>query len=344
VKLCQVGCGEHARAAHGPAQVRLARERPALVLAACCDTDRARAEIFRATFGFARAYADLMEMLEAERPDAVVLVVPVEATVSVATIVLSRGVPTLLEKPPGANTVEVDGLIAAANTGGLGGRPVTHQVAFNRRYVPLVQELRTRLEAVGPLQHLHYEMIRFDRRDPDFSTTAIHGIDAVRYLAASDYAEIRFRYFELPELGPGVANIFLDAVMDSGATAHLAFCPIAGVVVERAAVQARGHTFSLQIPMWGGVDSPGRLQHFDGGRLAEDVRGDAGGDGTGLFELGGFYRETAAFLDALESGLRPFPTLRDSRQSVEVAECIRGRSAAYPVSSARPSGLSGLQR
>jgi hypothetical protein len=96
--------------------------------------------------------------------------------------------------------------------------------------------------------------------------------------------------------------------------------------------------------MWGGVDSPGRLQHFDGGRLVEDIGGDVAGDGTGLFELGGFYRETAAFLDGLESGRPTFPTLRDSRQSVEVAECIRCRSAAYPVSSARPSGHSSLQR
>ena len=49
-----------------------------------------------------------------------------------------------------------------------------------------------------PIQHLHYEMTRVDRRDPDFSVTAIHGIDAVRYLRASDYAQVRFRYQERP--------------------------------------------------------------------------------------------------------------------------------------------------
>jgi myo-inositol 2-dehydrogenase / D-chiro-inositol 1-dehydrogenase len=325
VRLCQVGCGEHARTVHGPAQARLARERPGLILAACCDKDAARAEAYRTAFGFGKAYSDLEEMLDAERPEAVILVVPVEATVRVATTVLTRGIPTLLEKPPGATVGEVDRLIAASEAGGRGGRPVPHQVAFNRRYVPLVQELRRRLEVLGLLQHLHYEMVRVDRRDPDFSTTAIHGIDAVRYLAGCDYATARFRYREMPDLGKGVANIFVDATMASGATAHLAFCPAAGVVVERAVVHVRSHTFLLHVPMWGGADSPGRLLHFEGGRVVEDLSGEKVGDGSALFELGGFYRETAAFLDALEAGHDPSPGLRDSRQSVEIAEHIRAR-------------------
>jgi myo-inositol 2-dehydrogenase / D-chiro-inositol 1-dehydrogenase len=329
VRLCQVGCGEHAHAVHGPSQARLARERPGLVLAACCDKDAARAEAYRTAFGFGNAYSDLEKMLEAERPDAVVLVVPVETTVPVATTLLSRGIPTLLEKPPGATAPEVDRLIAAAGEGGRGGQPVSHQVAFNRRYVPLVQELRRRLEVMGPLQHLHYEMVRVDRRDPDFSTTAIHGIDAVRCLAGGDYASARFSFREMRELGPGVANIFVDATLLSGATAHLAFCPVAGAVLERVTAHVHGHTFFLHVPMWGGADSPGRLLHFEGGRLVEDLDGATVGDGTALFELGGFYRETAAFLDALASGQPPAPDLRASRQSVELAECLRNRGEEF---------------
>jgi predicted dehydrogenase len=222
--------------------------------------------------------------------------------------------------------VEVDRLVAAAERHG---RVIPHQVAFNRRFAPLVRELRRRIEEAGPLQHLHYEMTRVERRDSDFSTTAIHGLDAVRYLAGADYAEARFRYRELPALGPGVADIFVDAVMTSGATAHLAFCPVAGVLVERAAAHAHGHTFFLQVPMWSGVDSPGRLWHFAGGRLAADVGGDEVGDGTALFELGGFYRETVAFLDAVTAGRPPSPGLRESRQSVAMAEHVRERRPSY---------------
>jgi myo-inositol 2-dehydrogenase/D-chiro-inositol 1-dehydrogenase len=332
MKLCQIGCGEHARVAHGPSQRRCAAERKDLVLAGCCDLDAARAESFRRAFGFARAFTDPVAMLDAERPDAVVVVVPVSKTVALGSLVLERGIPLLLEKPPGETVAEVDRLVAAAERDG---RTVPHQVAFNRRFAPLVRELRRRIMEAGPLQHLHYEMTRVERRDPDFSTTAIHGLDAVRYLAGGDYAEARFRYRELPELGPGVADILVDAAMASGATAHLAFCPVAGVLVERATAHAHGHTFFLHVPMWSGIDSPGRLWHFAGGKLAADLGGDRVGDGTALFELGGFYRETVAFLDAVAAGREPSPSLRESRQSVEIAERIRARAAEYHAVEAR---------
>ena len=325
MRLCAIGCGQHAWSSHGPAQAKFVAAHPEWQLSACCDVDEARAQRYVERFGFAKAYADASAMLERERPDAVVLVVPEAFTVVVGQAVLARGVPLLLEKPPGRSVGECDLLIAAAERNG---HPIPHQVALNRRYVPLVKELRRRLEATcepNQIQHLHYEMTRFDRRDPDFSVTAIHGIDAVRFLARSDYAHVHFRYQERPDLGAGVANIFMEASMVSGATAHLAFCPVAGVVVERATVHADAHTFTLQVPMWGAVDSPGRLHHFHKGALAFEC---SGGDAT-PFELGGFYAEYEAFLGDLAAGRTPTPSLRESRQSVEVAEQIRHRRSEF---------------
>ena len=273
-------------------------------------------------------------MIDAEEPDAAVLVVPLTLTAALGARLLERGVPLLIEKPPGRTVEEVDELAAAADAGARDReaagqrRPVPHQVAFNRRYVPLVQEARRRLAAIGPareIQHVHYEMTRVDRFDPDFSTTAIHGLDAVRFLAGADYAEARLRYQERPALGPGVANIFVDASMSSGATAHLAFCPTAGVVVERATVHAGPHTLFLRIPMWDAYDSPGRLQHLERGRVAADVAG----EGTEPFVLGGFYGEYEAFLGDLAAGRTPSPSLRESRQSVQIAECVRRREKEF---------------
>jgi predicted dehydrogenase len=327
MKLCAIGCGEHAASSHGPAQALYAARHADVVLAGCCDLDPERAARHRERFGFARSYSEPWAMLEAEGPDAVVLVVPPEATCALACRVLEQGYPLLLEKPPGRNPAELDRMAAAADSGGRDGRPVPHQVAFNRRFVPLVREARRRLLGGGvPLEHVHYELTRVDRRDADFSTTAIHGIDAVRFIAASDFASVRFSYQELPGLGPGVANIFLEAVMASGATAHLAFCPCAGLVAERAVVHAKGHTLFLQIPMWGGFDSPGRLWHFEGGRLGAESPGEPGAE---PFVLGGFYDEYEAFLGDLAAGRVPSPSLREARQSVEVAERIQKRESEF---------------
>ena len=325
MRLATVGCGEHATGSHGPSLALYAARHPGTDLVACCDLDPGKAERYRVRFGFARAYTDLRRMLDTERPDAVSLVAPVERTCELACVILEWGFPLLLEKPPGRTVAEVDQMIAAA-----GG--VAHQVAFNRRYAPVLQALRRELEAhVAPaeLQHVRYEMTRVDRRESDFSTTAIHGIDAVRYLAASDYAEIRFRYQELPGGGPGVANVFLDAVMGSGLTAHLEFCPLAGVVVERVAVHARDHTFYAHIPMWEAFDAPGGVQHLEKGTLRGQVTGTEVAEVPAPCVHGGFYGEYVAFLDALRAGRPPSPSLKEARASVAVAQCIRELRGEY---------------
>jgi myo-inositol 2-dehydrogenase / D-chiro-inositol 1-dehydrogenase len=333
MRVCVVGCGEHATGSHGPALVRYARERAEVELTACCDLDPGRAARYRERFAFKRHYTDAAAMIEAERPDAALVAVLPEVMSGVAGAVLLRGVPALIEKPPGRTADEVDRLAALSEPAGRA--PVPHQVGFNRRFVPLVREAVSRLAVIGPVRHVHYEMTRFDRREPDFSTTAIHGLDTVRFLSGSDYAEARFRYQEFPELGPGVAHMFVDAVMASGATAQLAFCPVGGDIVERATVHAEGHTLFTWLPVAGSSDLPGRLKHVERGRVVADLIGPPGGPDAEPFVLAGFLAQDAAFLDALARGATPSPGLRDSRQSVAVADCLRRREKEFHASTAR---------
>jgi hypothetical protein len=119
--------------------------------------------------------------------------------------------------------------------------------------------------------------------------------------------------------------MFVDAVMTSGATAHLAFCPVAGVSVERARVHAHGHTLFLYLPIWEGLDSPGRLLHLQADRIVLDERGARDEPCV----LAGFYGEYVAFLAALAAGTAPSPSLGEARQSVEVAECLRRRAPEF---------------
>jgi myo-inositol 2-dehydrogenase/D-chiro-inositol 1-dehydrogenase len=326
LRVCTVGCGGIATGRHGPSYARYAAERTDTDLVACCDLIEERARAFAERFGFLGCYTDLVGMLEAERPDAVCLVSPVDLTCELACRILSMGYPLMMEKPPGKTIEETDRLIAAADASG-----APSQVAFNRRHAPLIRAMREQMDGLAdddPVQHVTYEVTRVNRRDPDFSTTAIHGIDAVRTIAAADYAHVRYRYHEMPELGPGVCNIFMDCVMQSGATAHLAFCPMAGSVIERATVHAHDHTWYMHLPTTG-LDGTGLLRHVEKGRIAGEQTGPQLSGTDEEFVLEGFYGENASFFDDIRAGRRPVDDLRSTRQSVEVAQCIRERRGEY---------------
>lgn len=326
-KVCTVGCGRHASRYHGPSYAAYVTVHPDIELAACCDLNEARARRFRDCFGFSRWYLDLERMLDEEKPDAVCMIVPEALTCKLSCRVLEKGYPLVMEKPPGRAVAEIDRMIAAADASG-----APTQVAFNRRYIPLVQELKRLLRgqfAPENINHIRYDFARVGRMDADFSLTAIHGIDAVRFLAGSDYEHVRFHYQNLVEVGPTVANVSMECTLGSGATVHLSFHPLSGVIIERATIHARDHTFFLELPMWSGIDTPGKLQHYEKGELKLELTGLDLYENSQGFRLMGFYAENACFFDDLRAGRRPEGDLRNARQSVEVAQYMRERRSEY---------------
>ncbi len=325
-KICAVGCGGMATTGHGPAFQKYAAERPDTELAACCDLSVEKAAAFAEKFGFARAYTDMDEMLRAEKPDAVSLVVPVQLTAALSIRVLRLGYPVILEKPPGLNREETLRMMAAAKESG-----TPNQVAFNRRHMPLLRTLRERLTAPGaPAVHaIQYDFCRVGRADADFSTTAIHGIDAVRFLAGRDYQAVRFAYQTLPGRPEHVANVFLDCRFEGGGSAGIRFYPLSGVTVERADLHAEDESWFLELPIWGSSDCPGRLTRFVKGERAENLSGLEFCRAEEGFIANGFYGENAAFFDAIREGRRPADDIASGLQAVEIADCIRRRADAY---------------
>ena len=225
-KICTVGCGNLSFQMHGPALRKYAATYPDMELTACCDIAGNRAREFQQKFGFQRWYVNMPEMLRLEKPDAVILMVPVALTAQYSCQILNKRIPLLLEKPPGRTPAELEQIIAASETNRTPAR-----VAFNRRFAPLVQHFKKRISDTIDPQTIHYlrcDFYRSNRRDSDFSTTAIHGIDTVRFIADADYKQLNFRYQEFPELGGQVANIYLNGTTTDGAMVQLNFFPNSG--------------------------------------------------------------------------------------------------------------------
>lgn len=313
-----IGCGSFARASHGPAQVRCRAEMPGLELAACCDVVERHAADYARDFGYARHYCDVEAMLTAEKPAAVVLAVPPSATCAAASPVLERGLPLLLEKPPGLTTAELDRLEAAAQKGGAGA-----QVAFNRRYMPVLRKAREMLAGMllDANARVDYAMDRFDRWDADFSTTAVHGLDAMLFLAGSPLAAAELR-FQTVRQGPReTANVILDGECVSGCRVSLSLRPVTAFNVESALVHATGQALKISFAYPPSPNSEGTVEHW----RANDLAGSYSDSECDVVEKLGVFAETRAFLEAVRSGGGYNPTLAECRQQVALMEAIRLR-------------------
>lgn len=320
-RICLIGCGYMTEYGHGPACKLYAETHPATELAACCDINLSAAERVCAEFGFRRAYTDYTSMVEAEKPDVVLVITPVQLTAQVSMDLLQRGISVILEKPPGMDVEENQRIHeAAVNCGG------NARVAFNRRYMPLVRALRQELEEKHlSVLDIDCMFLRCNRTDADFSTTAIHGIDTVSHLAGSDYASCRFTYSDMERRGTVVTNFHMSAQMENGANATLHFLPCAGCAMERLTVTADGYTFFLELPVPGALEAKGKLVCAQNGEVYKTILGDK----DTMFESNGFYDESRLFFDALRSGEQLGSDVASGRSAVAIARCLRNREVAY---------------
>ena len=325
-RICTIGCGGMAQAGHGPSYQKYVAEHAGVELAACCDINAERAEEFRQRFGFAKSYTDFREMLRAEKPDAVCLLVNVEYLCPLSIEIFELGIPLLLEKPPGLDVAETTRMAEAAAR-----RGVPHAVAFNRRSTPIINIMRDEVAAIEAsglkTQRYHYELLRYKRPDPDFSTTAIHGIDALRHIARADYKTIHFFYQELPELGAGVCNISMECTLTSGAAASLLFAPVNGKLSETGRALAYNHCVEVSMPTPEPSDS--LMRHYDCKKIVREVCGETLPGGGESYITSGFYGENCSFFDDIQAGRTPVNLLPTALQSVAVAECLRKRAATY---------------
>ena len=322
-KICIIGCGDMSIGGHGPACKHYESQHANTKVVACCDVLEDRAREYAQQMSIPNYYTDMELMLDTEKPDAVCLIVPVPLTAELSCKVLAKGYPLIVEKPPGATPDETRKMIEAA-------KGIPNVVSFNRRYMPLVKKAVAMInEWGGPgcIMDINYRMVRYNRRDPDFSSTAIHGIDLVRHIAGCDYKTIDFRYKNLPQYGETVANYFLNGEMENGIVVNLEFLPVSGAVTERLEINTHHGMISLYLPVGGGsYDAPGKLVLFAENKVAAEISGNADDSS---FIQGGFYDENADFFNDIRQGKTPVGDIATGLQPVEIAECIKNRQPKY---------------
>ncbi|HPQ46471.1 MAG TPA: Gfo/Idh/MocA family oxidoreductase [Clostridia bacterium] len=316
-RICHIGCGAMSVRGHGPALMKYAADYPDTEISACCDVDYTRAVAFCDEFGFKRAYSDWKKMLEDEKPDAVSLVVPVDLTSGMSVEILGLGFHLITEKPPGMTVEQCSAIVEASQRS-----DKNAGVMFNRRYMPLVKEMAEILKG-REVEYLRYDFYRTGRKDADFSTTAIHGIDTAQMLAGGIYSEMSFTYQPLKTTPVG--NILLSGITNKGTRVEMNFYPDSGMNAERSVIISEGSTFFLNIPIWDCPDYPGSIMEYRNGVLVREIHGRM----TDMFISSGFYDEHRDFYESVRSGGPSPADMTQHMRAVELMEAIRYMKTEY---------------
>lgn len=312
IRIALVGCGEHSRASHAAPLARYAATHPNEIdLAAACDLNRERAIKFCSSFGFARSYEDLDEMLAVEKPDACVCVMPMEKIGEVGIKLLQRAIPCVIEKPLGTSLTDIERLARVARE-----TQTPHMVSVNRRFMPYLDRARSWMQQHGPLRYVRATQVRHLRSEPDFIwSTAIHVIDALRYIAG----DVEQFSVTVPPAGTSGVNWYAISLgFESGTTGQVEILPTAGMVEESYELFGEG----CRARVTAGSGTQRSLECWADGKLAivlqateeepEDLRN-------------GAYQEVEEFVRALRTGRRPQPCIDDILPSARISFAIAER-------------------
>ena len=153
-----IGCGEVAESGHLPTILKSNRFR----LAAVCDVDPARAELFSQCAGGVPQYSDWRELLAREQNlDAVILALPPEISPDVVVEALRLNLAVLDEKPIAASVAEGRRLLQAVEE-----HRGVYQIGFVLRYGDWVEHIRRLAPSLGSPLQINVEVYD-ERYNPD---------------------------------------------------------------------------------------------------------------------------------------------------------------------------------
>ena len=244
VRLGIVGCGNFGRDVHFAALRALRRAEVEFEVTQLCDRDEARLVLGAAIWPGARCCRSVQQMLHSGRPDGVMVLTPPGITAGVGSFFLERGIPCLLERPPGNSVSEVARLREAAAAG-----RTFAAVGFNRRHsAALKMALHFLRESGEGLERIDCRFLRAARVDEEFSTTLIHAVDALSFLAGRAPEEMEVEYREIPH----AVNISAGLAF-GGITGHIDCRPACGVNQERYTLETAHCRIEADFPCQPGV-------------------------------------------------------------------------------------------
>ncbi len=163
-------------------------------------------------------YADIKAMLDAGDLDGVLIAAPTPHHLSLIETIAAAGLPILCEKPCGLTAAQARAAAAIAER-----HNIRLQVAYWRRFIPALQQLRQRI-AIGGFGELYcVNCYQWDGEPPSaqfqassggiFIDMGVHEFDQIRWLAGQEIVRLTSAYHPNQEAAQALATL------SNGATA-----------------------------------------------------------------------------------------------------------------------------
>lgn len=323
-----VGAGNMAKNVHIPSF----QELEGVNVTAICDRIVSKAEDLAKQFGIPAVYEQQEEMLETENLDGVAVYVEPASLFHVVRRCLETKLPTLMEKPPGITSFQAHSLARLAEENG-----VFLEVAFNRRYVPLVKKVVEFVRERTEISQIDGRFMKEGRADFDggslsaFDSDTIHVVDLVRTIAQSEPARVAT---VIDSNQSPVENMWNSVLkFENGITATVRANYLTG---------GRVHTFEIFGP---GVSAFINLGFAEPGCNAKVILG-TGSQGYSLAATGagsvevvefdgmeiaasdefrkyyGYFDEDRDFIESIRGGRLPECTIQDAAKSFDMVDMI----------------------
>ncbi len=285
-------------------------------LAAICDLVPEKAAETAERFGIPRTYIDYGAMLDEVKPDAVYALMPPHHIFDVAMNVMDRGHHLFIEKPPGLNAFQNRRMAECAAR-----NKVIAMCGFQRRYIPLFNTLRKKVEKRGPVHTVVVTFVKCSYPAASYyngavdilSCDAVHAVDTLRYFCGGEVVSVAS---DVRNLGAEDNNAFYALVkFSTGAT---------GVLQTNWAVGRRFFKLELHaqgVSAYADPDDAGIL--YKDGELEGKTFDPAECAGNAAdWHRWGFFAESRHFIDCVKNGNTPASNLADTVKTMELVDRI----------------------
>ena len=314
IRMGVIGAGHWSRRVHLPALSAL-QDAGRLDVIGVCDLDAGRTAECAADLD-APPFADADEMIASASPDALALLVNTRGMPAMIARAIEHRIPFICEKPPATDSDTHRRLADAVGA-------LPHVVGYNRRHSAHIQQARAWM-AGSDVQSVTALFSRFHRKDPDFTTTAVHAIDATLFLAREPLQSAQAAIVPAGSL----FNYFIGGITAGGARIDILITPDTASAEETYIVRSADVAVVARFPQGTMPDKEATVEMHRNNEVVQRLwPRDLGLDPDDHPAMVGVRAEHEHFLDVLAGAAPSACTLADTLQTQQLRELLGARDA-----------------